>query len=150
MPAYFGLETPHDVAEAMHLDRIAVRRVIELAPLVLSSAADDGVAAEIVDRLADEVVALARAALQRLDLTREHVEVLLGGGVIQAGDGRLIDAIAAGLSEVGPEITVRRTALPPIVGAALLGLDELGASREAQQRVREEFAAAVGPAEGGE
>ena len=150
VPAYFGLETPHDVAEAMHLDRIAVRRVIELAPLVLSSAADDGVAAEIVDRLADEVVALARAALQRLDLTREHVEVLLGGGVIQAGDGRLIHAIAAGLSEVGPEITVRRTALPPIVGAALLGLDELGASREAQQRVREEFAAAVGPAEGGE
>ena len=70
--------------------------------------------------------------------------------VIQAGDGRLIDAIAAGLSEVGPEITVRRTTLPPIVGAALLGLDELGASCAAQQRVREEFAAAVGPAEGGE
>jgi N-acetylglucosamine kinase-like BadF-type ATPase len=150
VPGYFGVETPHDLAEAIHVDRIPVRRIIELAPLVLASAAEDAVAAEIVDRLATEVVALARAALARLDLTRDPVEVLLGGGLLQAGDGRLLDAIHAGLHEVGPAITVRWTAQPPIVGAALLGLDALGASREAQERVRAEFAAAVEPAEGGD
>jgi hypothetical protein len=37
---------------------------------------------------------------------------------------------------------------PPIVGAALLGLDAIGASAEAQRRAREELEAAV-EAEGG-
>jgi N-acetylglucosamine kinase-like BadF-type ATPase len=150
VPAHFGVETPHDLAEAIHVERIPVRRIIELAPLVLASAAEDAVAAELVDRLASEVVALARVALARLDLTREPVEVALGGGLLRAGDGRLLDAIRAGLGEVGPAITVRLAELPPIVGAALLGLDELGASRDAQDRVRREFAAAVEATEGGE
>ena len=46
---------------------------------------DDAVAAEIVDRLADEVVALARVALDAARPRRdEPVEVLLGGGLLQA------------------------------------------------------------------
>jgi len=146
VPAHFELERPRDVAEAMHVGELPVRRVIELAPLVLGSANDDAVAAEIVDRLAGEVVALARAALTRLDLTRAPAEILLGGGLMQAGDGRLVDAIAAGLREVGPDLAVRRTAQPPIVGAALLALDELGAPPEAQERVRREFAGRGGEA----
>ena len=57
---------------------------MQLAPLVLAAAADDAVAAAIVDRLAAEVVALARA-VTRLDLTDEAVEVLLGGGFSSPG-----------------------------------------------------------------
>jgi hypothetical protein len=34
---------------------------------------------------------------------------------------------------------LRRTSAPPIVGAALLGLDELGAGAEAQARARDEL-----------
>jgi N-acetylglucosamine kinase-like BadF-type ATPase len=149
VPAYFGLATPQELAEAIHARTIPIRRVIELAPLVLESARKDAVAAEIVDRLADEVVTLARVALARLDLTQSPVEVLLGGGLLQARDGRLVDAIEAGMREVGPEITVRRTALSPIVGAALVGLDELGATAEAQERLRREFGRAVERVEGG-
>ena len=141
VPAHFGLATPTDLAEAIHLGQIEQRRVIELAPLVLAEAADDPVAAEIVAKLADEVVALARVALARLELTSQAVEVLLGGGVLQAVDGALLGAIRAGLRAVGPEITVRPTATPAIVGAALLGLDELGAGAEAQERLRRELAA---------
>jgi N-acetylglucosamine kinase-like BadF-type ATPase len=48
VPAHFGLEAPSELAEAIHFGRIAERRVIELAPLVLAEAADDAVAAEIV------------------------------------------------------------------------------------------------------
>ena len=36
--------------------------MVELPPIVLAEAAADPVAAEIVERLADEIVALARAA----------------------------------------------------------------------------------------
>ncbi len=100
-------------------------------------------------RLAEEVVALARVALARLELTSEPVEVLLGGGVLQSADGAVLDAIRAGLDEVGPQISVRPTATPAIVGAALLGLDELGADADAQQRLRRELAAAFATVEGG-
>jgi hypothetical protein len=41
---------------------------------------------------------------------------------------------------VSARIIVHATAEPPIVGAALLGLDELGAGGEAQARVRRELA----------
>jgi len=143
VPEHFGLESPHELARAIHLRRIPMRRVVELAPVVLDEAATDPVAAEIVDRLASEVVALARVALTRLELTQDPVEVLLGGGVLQQGDGRLVDAIDAGLRDVGPAITVRATASRPIVGAALLGLDELEAGPEAQERVRRELGQAV-------
>ena len=118
--------------------------MLELAPLVFEAEADaDGVAAGIVDRLADEVVALARAALTRLELTQEPVEVVLGGGLLKSAHGRILDAIAAGLADVGPHVRVHPTASAPVVGAALLGLDELGATAEAQERAREEITAAV-------
>src|SRR5262249_46799467 len=138
-----GLTTPSELAEAIHLGRIDERRVVELAPLVLAEADRDAVAGGIVDRLADEVVALARAALERLELTDGGAEVLLGGGLLQAGDGRLLGAIGAGLREVGRALVVTPVGSPPIVGAALLALDEIGASTEAQARVREELGAAM-------
>jgi N-acetylglucosamine kinase-like BadF-type ATPase len=142
VPAHFGLSTPTELTEAMHDGRISQRRVIELAPLVLAEAADDPVAAQIVAHLAEEVVALARVALTRLDLTNEPVEVLLGGGVLQDVDGDLLAAIKAGLAEIGSQIVVRPTASPAIIGAALLGLDELDADAVTQERLRHELGAA--------
>jgi hypothetical protein len=102
------------------------------------------VAAEIVDRLADEVVEFARAAVERLQLAGEEVEVVLGGSLLQAGNVRLLGRIAAGLREVGPRLTMRVASSRPIVGAALAGLDRLGAPPEAQARAREELDRATG------
>jgi N-acetylglucosamine kinase-like BadF-type ATPase len=148
VPAQFGLSTPSELAEAIHTGKLEQRRVIELAPLVLAEAADDAVAAEIVRHLAAEVVALARVALARLELTHEPVEVLLGGGVLQDVDGDLLAAIDSGLREVAPNVTVRPTASAAIVGAALLGLDELGAGADAQARLRRELGTAFSQLEG--
>jgi N-acetylglucosamine kinase-like BadF-type ATPase len=143
VPAHFGLETPTDLAHAFHVGRIPRRSVLELSPLVFAEADRDPVAAGIVDRLAKEVVAFARAALTRLDLTDEPVEVVLGGGLLKGAQGRVLYAIAAGLAEVGPSIQVHATGSAPVVGAALLGLDELGAGPAAQARARAELADAV-------
>jgi N-acetylglucosamine kinase-like BadF-type ATPase len=147
VPAHFGFERPSELAEAIHRGQVPSRRLIELAPLVFAEAERDDEAAQIVDRLASEVVALARAALTRLGLIGESAEVLLGGGLLRAGDRRLMSAIEAGLAEVSPEISVHATSSPAIVGAALLGLDELGAAPEAQERLRRELGDAV---EGGD
>ena len=50
--------------------------------------------------------------------------------------------IESGLAEVAPAATGRVTSSPPIVGAALLGLDELGAGADAQARARSELGGA--------
>jgi N-acetylglucosamine kinase-like BadF-type ATPase len=148
VPAHFGLTMPSELAEGIHTGQIQQRRVIELAPLVLAEAVDDAVAAEIVQHLASEVVALARVALTRLDLTEEPVEVLLGGGVLQDVDGELLAMIDSGLREAAPQVTVRPTASAAIVGAALLGLDGLGADADAQARLRRELGVAFSQLEG--
>jgi N-acetylglucosamine kinase-like BadF-type ATPase len=140
VPAYFGKRTPSEVAEAIHLGEIPQRRLVELAPVVFAEASADPVAEALVDRLADEVVVMAEVALRRLDLTGQPVEVLLGGGLFQRADSALVDAIRIALGAIGTAITVRATAAPPIVGAALLGLDALGVDGAAQERARRELA----------
>ena len=139
VPAHFGMRAPSAVGEAIHRGRIPSSRVVELAPIVLSEAGRDQVAESILARLADEVVALVRVALERLDLTTAPVEVLLGGGLTRSGDGRLIGAVQAALKDVAPAAIVHATSSPPIVGAALLGLDQLRAGMEAQARLRREL-----------
>ncbi len=139
VPGYFGLETPMQLAEAIHHGEIGERRVIELSPVVFKEADRDPVAAEIVDKLAQEIVTMIRVTLERLGLTDEPVPVALGGGLMQSNDPRLIGAIKAGLAHEAPAATVHVTSSPPIVGAALLGLDELGAGADAQDRLRHEF-----------
>ena len=148
VPAYFGLATPTALAEAIHRQQIPLRRVTELPPVVFAEADHDAVAAEIVARVAAEVATLAHVALQRLELEQEPTELLLGGGLLQSADGRLADAIEAQLRKVAPVLRVRKARSAPIVGAALLGLDELGAGQEAQERLREELGAAIQRLEG--
>jgi N-acetylglucosamine kinase-like BadF-type ATPase len=143
VPAHFDEETPLAVARAIHLGRIPDRRVLELAPVVLRAAAGDAVAASIRDKLVDEIVALARASVTRLGLADEHVDVVVGGGLMRGADSELLGRIEAGLRRVGPQLVLRRTSAPPIVGAALLGLDTVGAGPEAHARLRSQLSAAV-------
>jgi N-acetylglucosamine kinase-like BadF-type ATPase len=139
VPAYFGLTTPVELARAVQAGSVPWRRLSELAPLVFDAAANDAVAAAIVDRQAAEVVAFVRAAVNRLDLGDEEVEVVLGGSVLQSGNQRLLAGIEAGLHDVGPWLLVEVARSRPIVGAVLVGLDRLGAPREAAARAREEL-----------
>jgi N-acetylglucosamine kinase-like BadF-type ATPase len=143
VPEHFGAADTVALARALHAGRIPWRRLGELSPLVFDAAEVDEVAGELVDRQAAEVVAFVRAAVNRLGLANDEVEIVLGGSVLQSGNRRLLGAIEAGLREVGPRIVVRVASSRPIVGAVLLGLDRLGAGPDAYVRVREELDAAT-------
>jgi N-acetylglucosamine kinase-like BadF-type ATPase len=149
VPSHFGLETPDEVAEAIYRGRIPRERLLELPPLVFAEAERDEVAAGIVERIASEVVAMARVALDRLELSGGEAQVLLGGGLLQSGDGRLSEAVAHGLRQVAPAVSVAVTSSPPIVGAALLGLDAIDAPAGAHERARRELEDAVRTERGG-
>jgi N-acetylglucosamine kinase-like BadF-type ATPase len=138
VPAYFGLRTPDAVTRAIYLGRVPERRILELAPLAFeASRAGDAVAGAIVDRLADEVVAMAGAAIRRLGLQLAPVHVALGGGMFRNHDQRLLERVEAGVHAVAPRATVRPLDAPPVLGSALLGFDLLGVPAEAATRVTE-------------
>jgi N-acetylglucosamine kinase-like BadF-type ATPase len=146
VPAYFGLRRPAAVTAAIHLGRLPERALTELPPLVLAAAADgDRVAGEIVDRLGDEVAGMTTALLRRLGLVRREVEVVLGGGILQAGDARLLDRVRGGILAVAPRARVLPLRLPPIAGAALLGLEVIGVGPAARHTARLEVARALLP-----
>jgi N-acetylglucosamine kinase-like BadF-type ATPase len=143
VPEHFGLADTVELGRSLLVGRVSARRLGELAPLVFEVSGTDAVAGEIVDRLASEVVALVRAALARLNLLEGEVDVVLGGGLLQSGNPRLLAGIEAGLREVGPRLSTRVARSRPIVGSALIGLDRLGAGADACERAREELDRAV-------
>jgi N-acetylglucosamine kinase-like BadF-type ATPase len=137
VPEHFGLRSALAVVEAVHLGLVGRDRVLELSPLVFEAAgAGDQVAARIVARQADEVVTMATAAIRRLGLEGADVDVVLGGGVLRRDDPAFLQRIRAGVAAVAPAATVRQATAPPVVGAALLGLDRLGAAPAAADRLR--------------
>ncbi|WP_431998511.1 N-acetylglucosamine kinase [Streptomyces fungicidicus] len=141
LPRHFGLPDMPALIEALHLGHVAPARRHELAPVLFAVAATgDGVALTVIDRQAEEIVTMAVVALTRLGLVHEPTPVLLGGGVLAARDPRLEGRIRALLAERAPEAEPRVVTSRPVLGAALLGLDRMGAAGEAQGRVRTYFA----------
>ncbi|MEU1300523.1 N-acetylglucosamine kinase [Streptomyces shenzhenensis] len=137
LPAHFGLDSMYALIEALHLEHIAHGRRHELTPVLFATAAEgDAVARSVVDRLAEEVVTMAAVALTRLGLLDEEVPVLLGGGVLTAGHAQLDDGVRDLLAARAPKAVARVVTAPPVLGAALLGLDRLAAPPEAHKCTR--------------
>ena len=121
----------------MYFGRLSESRVSELPPIVFDAAAEgDAVARSIVDRQADEIVTMAGTAIRRLRMTEFDVHVVLGGGVFRNRFTPFFERISDGVAAVAPRATVTVLSAPPVVGAALLGLDRIRAPRSAKTRLR--------------
>ena len=141
---HFGAESAVAVGEAYHYRRLPLDRLREIAPLVLAAAeAGDSVARSLVERQAEEAALAALRALADLGLAEAPAEVVLGGGLVREG-GLLHAEIEARLAARAPAARVVVLRDPPVVGAALAALDELGAPPEALDRLRSSFRELVG------
>ncbi|HEX5039735.1 MAG TPA: BadF/BadG/BcrA/BcrD ATPase family protein [Candidatus Limnocylindria bacterium] len=143
VPARLGFARPADVTKALYEDRLESRRLEELSPLVFSEAtAGDTVARSIVDRLADELAVMAVAIARRLRVARAEVDVVLAGGVFRATDPEFYTRLEQRVAVAVPRARIARLEERPVLGAALLGLDELGArpGGATERRLRQEFA----------
>jgi N-acetylglucosamine kinase-like BadF-type ATPase len=139
--AHFGVPSVRDVAIGLHLGAISDASLRGLAPAVLAIAgAGDEVATGLVRRQAGEICAMALTVMRRLGLTGLATPVVLGGSVLTARDPMLTVGVIEGIRAGAPHAAVRITDVPPIAGAALLGLDHLGAGPEAERRLRADYA----------
>jgi N-acetylglucosamine kinase-like BadF-type ATPase len=141
VPEHFGLRSPAALTRALYFERIDGTRLLEVAPIVFEAATDgDPVARSIIDRLADELVRMATALIRRLHMTRLDPEVVLAGGVFRATDAEFYERIESGIRTVAPKARTVRLQAPPVLGAALIGLDRLspsgGTSAAAEARIR--------------
>jgi N-acetylglucosamine kinase-like BadF-type ATPase len=126
VPEHFGLRTPAAVTRALYQERIDETRLTELSPVVFRAAAEgDAVARGILTRLSTELVAMAGALIRRLRMTRLDPEVVLAGGVFHAEDPIFYGEIEAGVHAIAPRARIVRLTAPPVLGAALIGLDRL-------------------------
>ena len=146
VPQRLGVRRPIDVARQMYEGRMNDRRLEELAPLVFEvAAAGDEVARRIIDRLADELATMASAIARQLRVARRPVDVVLTGGVFRATDPDFYRRLEAGIRAVVPDARISRLRDRPVLGAALIGLDELGVKAgPAERRLRREFGVRTG------
>ncbi len=96
-------------------------------------------ASDLIDRQAEEIFLMARVAMARLDLTSTDTDVVLGGGILAARHRLLTSGVEARLKREAPAALPRYVEVPPVVGAALLGLDRLGFGMAAQSRLRDSY-----------
>jgi N-acetylglucosamine kinase-like BadF-type ATPase len=143
VPAHFGLPEVADVAIAIHQGKLTVQDTRGLAPVLLAAASDgDQVARDLVRQQADEICRMALVAMRRLGLTGLKTPVVLGGGLLTARDPLLTASVVDGIAAEAPEAEVRIVDVPPIAGAVLLGLDEVGLAPSAEEKVRAAYAQA--------
>jgi N-acetylglucosamine kinase-like BadF-type ATPase len=96
----------------------------------------DEVARSLVDRQADEIATMASVAIRRLRMTSLDPDVVLGGGIFRNGWEPFFARIEEDLRSAAPGARVVRVTAPPVLGAAMLGLDVLGSGRAAHTRAR--------------
>ena len=138
VPAQLGTPDAEAALTGIYSGAIPYARLFELARVLLDAAAQgDAPAREMADILADEITAFVRAAVVRLDLQNEAVEVVLGGGIFDTTDTAFHARVAAGIHAVAPRATLVRLDAPPVLGAALIGLEAEGASPAALEALRQ-------------
>jgi len=144
--AHFGVPSVRDVAVGIHLGTISGASLGGLAPVVLALAGTgDEIAAGLVRRQASEICVMALTVMRRLGLTTLATPVVLGGSVLAVRDPVLTAAVIDGIRASAPHAAVRITDVPPVAGAALLGLDHLGAGPQAERRLRADYAERTPP-----
>jgi N-acetylglucosamine kinase-like BadF-type ATPase len=140
VPMHFGVPEVRDVAIGVYTGEITWERRLELAPVLLEVARrGDEVARDLVRRQADEIAVMALTAMRRLGIASSEVPVVLGGGLLTARDPLLTELITASLTAGAPGASIRVVDVPPVAGAALLGLDHIGAPPSAEARLRHSY-----------
>lgn len=137
---HFNYRTVANVSAAIHLGQLPHDRIAELTPLLFNVATTgDPTARSLIIQQGEEIATMAIAALHRLGLLTTPVTVVLGGGVVRSRDPILFGALTERLTAAAPHAEITLVTAPPVLGAALLALDNLGIDGPAHTRLRTEM-----------
>jgi N-acetylglucosamine kinase-like BadF-type ATPase len=144
--AHFDVERVEDVTVGLYLGKIPYPELHGLVPVLFEVAGrGDRVARQVLRRQAEEICLMVEVAARHLGLAggpddpaaAGPVPVVLGGSIMTARDPLITGAITGRLTSSIPGAEVRIVDVPPVIGAALLGLDHVGSPASAAARLRE-------------
>jgi N-acetylglucosamine kinase-like BadF-type ATPase len=122
--AALGARDVEDLLEGLAVGRLRARA--DLAPLVFQAAAAGDLAAQQAVEWAGRALAdLALGVVRQLDLAGETFDLVLIGSMFNGG-APLVDPLRADLHAEAPGARLVRLQAPPVVGAVLLALEQLG------------------------
>ena len=103
------------------LDASAAPHVFEVAQ------AGDEVAQGIFRRAGRELGGNATVIIRRLDMESEAFDLVLSGGVLRSGNRLLLETLEGAVRQAAPLAHPILLTAPPVIGAALLAFDAVGA-----------------------
>jgi N-acetylglucosamine kinase-like BadF-type ATPase len=125
---YAGARDVEDLLEGIINARYQVKAAA--APLVFDCAGQgDAVAQALVERAGCELGELAKAVIRQLEFENESFDVVLIGGMFNAGEV-LVRPLRETVLPLAPGARFVRLGSPPVVGAVLLGMEQVGRAQE--------------------
>jgi len=136
-----GLRNVEGLLEGLSLGRTHIGA--EAAPVVFRVAAEgDAVARALIEWAARELASMAIGVIHQLGFEKLPFEIVLAGSFFN-GSPRLAEAMGEAIHPVAPGARLVRLTAPPVVGGALLGMEQAGEGprpvREALIRSTEEM-----------
>lgn len=125
-----------DIHHRLYTQGISKAEIAAFAPLVIAVAqAGDEMAQALIRQGAHELALMVTAVAKHLGWRHAPCEVTLSGGLWQAGEVMLAP-FREGLNRVLPAASIVMPELPPVLGACVLALQELGVEVEELVRSR--------------
>lgn len=124
---HFGIATVDELLRAEVENKLSIDQVIQIAPCVFEAAnKGDLVSISILKEFGVGMAELVTAAFRHFDMTELDVEVVLSGSIFKGPGTLLSEVILSELGRVIPKVRLVNARYEPVVGAYLMGLDELG------------------------
>ena len=137
---FVGAEGVEDLLEGYTTGRYQVDG--SAAPLVFQIAeSGDPVALQLVQWAGNELGELAKAVIRQLDFQACEFEVVMIGSMFESG-AILVDPMRETIQQIAPGARLVRLAVPPVVGAVLLGMEAGGVHPDSE--IRERLKASLG------
>jgi N-acetylglucosamine kinase-like BadF-type ATPase len=125
---HLGIRHMDEILHRLYVQGMTRAEIATLGPLVVEAArAGDGAALGLLRQGAEELAACVWAAARHLGLDAAPCEVCCVGGLIQAGP-IVTDGLYAAIQRRLPTAILREAELPPVLGAGLLALQQVGSS----------------------
>lgn len=135
--AHFSTLSVRSAVAQLHARDDIDDALTDLVPVLFEADdAGDEVAMKIVERLADEIVAMAKSAMYRASISPSSADVILAGSVLAHGHERLNVLVGERFNRELSGTVVTRLDLPTVVGPALAALTAESGKRATAQLAR--------------
>jgi N-acetylglucosamine kinase len=133
---HFNISSLGELVNIFYHRGVARHELSRLFPKVAMAARQgDQVARDLLRCAGKELGICAAAAIRRLNMQSEAVEVVASGGVIKAGH-LIMRPLRAAVRRAAPQAKVYATRLEPVAGALLMALEHIGLENNARMRSR--------------